>query len=262
MAQDRGNLSLMKDCVPLQWCYDPGWYSRWKHGRIPRLPPKRKFAILTVHIAVKSKNLVIAIDGPAASGKSTTARLVARRLGYLHIDTGAMYRALTLRILRENVSVDDEPKVSRLAEQTNIVLRRTEDGNRVLLMGEDVTEEIRKPQVTKHVSTVSSYRNVRAVLVKKQRSLAREGGVVLEGRDIGTVVLPDADLKIFMVANVAERARRRKRDLHEAGVHVDEETLTQEILDRDEKDSTRTTSPLKRAEDAVEVDTSTLTIEE
>jgi len=210
---------------------------------------------------VKSTNIVIAIDGPAASGKSTTARLVAQRLGYLHIDTGAMYRALTLRILREGMSVHDEETVGRLAEQTEISLQRTEHGNKVLLMGEDVTKEIRKPDVTRHVSTISSYKAVRAVLVRQQRRLARQGGVVLEGRDIGTVVLPEADLKVFMVANVKERARRRKQDLQNAGVQVEEEALVQEILDRDTKDSTRVASPLKRADDAIDVDTSNLTVD-
>lgn len=210
---------------------------------------------------MKSTNIVIAIDGPAASGKSTTARLVAQRLGYLHIDTGAMYRALTLRILREGMSVHDEETVGRLAEQTEISLQRTEHGNKVLLMGEDVTKEIRKPDVTRHVSTISSYKAVRAVLVRQQRRLARQGGVVLEGRDIGTVVLPEADLKVFMVANVKERARRRKQDLQNAGVQVEEEALVQEILDRDTKDSTRVASPLKRADDAIDVDTSNLTVD-
>lgn len=226
------------------------------------MPPTQKIAILKVLEIGTSKNIVIAIDGPAASGKSTTAALVARRLGYLHLDTGAMYRAMTLRILREGVSPGHEQDVVRMVESTEIVLSRTEDGNRVFLQGQDVTEEIRTPEVTRAVSTVSSYPGVRAVLVRQQRTLAEKGGVVLEGRDIGTVVLPDADLKIFMVADVAERARRRREDLRKSGVDADETAIAAELLERDRKDSSRETSPLRQAADAVVLDTSNLTIEE
>lgn len=226
------------------------------------MPPTQKFAILKAQKITKSGKIVIAIDGPAASGKSTTARLVARRLGYLHLDTGAMYRAMTLRMLREGIRLDREDEVARVARDTDIVLARSKDGNRVFLQGEDVTEEIRMPEVTQHVSTVSSYPAVRAVLVQQQRKLAENGGVVLEGRDIGTVVFPDADLKIFMVADVAERARRRKEDLRRSGVEIGEDEVVREISERDRKDSSRETSPLRRAEDALELDTSNLSIEE
>lgn len=208
------------------------------------------------------KKIVIAIDGPAASGKSTTARLVAEKLGYLHLDTGAMYRAITLRALRENVPLLDAQRMGKLAKDTQIRLERTETGNRVFLQGKDVTEEIRTPDVSRQVSAVSSHPAVRAVLVEQQRFLARDGGVVLEGRDIGTVVFPLAELKIFMIAEISERARRRRRDLAETGIEVDDETLVREIENRDALDSTRETSPLKKAADAIELDTSGLTIEQ
>lgn len=208
------------------------------------------------------KKIVIAIDGPAASGKSTTARLVAEKLGYLHLDTGAMYRAITLRALREKVPVQDAERMGSLAKDTQIRLKRTENGNRVFLQGQDVTEEIRTRDVSRQVSAVSSHPAVRAVLVEQQRFLARDGGVVLEGRDIGTVVFPLAELKIFMVAEISERARRRRRDLAKTGIEVDDETLVKEIENRDTLDSTRENSPLKKAGDAIELDTSGLTIEE
>lgn len=208
------------------------------------------------------KKIVIAIDGPAASGKSTTARLVAERLGYLHIETGAMYRAITLRVLESGVSPQDSEAVREVAETTNVRLQRGNGANKVMIGDRDVTGAIRSPEVTKNVSLVSSYKPVRQILVRAQRKLAAEGGVVLEGRDIGTVVLPNADLKVFMVANVGERARRRKKDLEGSGIPADEEAVVREIVDRDQKDSTRNFSPLRKAEDAIELDTSHVTIEE
>jgi cytidylate kinase len=208
------------------------------------------------------RKIVIAIDGPAASGKSTTARLVAERLGYLHLDTGAMYRAVTLRVLEEQIPLDDVETISALAEKTRIHLERSEKGNKVFIDARDVTHEIRTEAVTKNVSLVSSYQSVRDVLVREQRRIAAGGGVVLEGRDIGTVVLPDADLKIFMVAGVAQRVERRRRDLQEIGVTIERKKLESEILERDRLDSTRKSSPLRRATEAVEVDTSSMTIEQ
>jgi len=209
------------------------------------------------------KRIAIAIDGPAASGKSTTAKLVANRLGYLHLDTGAMYRAITLGVLKHGIDVVNRSAVEAFAQSANLVIEA--DGskaNRILLNGEDVTAEIRSPNVTRNVSTVSSYGGVRSVLVREQRKLAARGGIVLEGRDIGTVVLPDAQLKVFMVAAVSERARRRKKDLLSAGIDVAHEELVREIEERDRKDSTREVSPLMMAPDAVKLDTSHLTIEE
>ena len=208
------------------------------------------------------RKIAIAIDGPAASGKSTTARLVAERLGYLHLDTGAMYRAVTLRVLEEKIPLDDMEAIGALAERTLIRLERSATGIRVFVDNRDVTHYIRSEHVTLHVSQISSYENVRRVLVREQRRMAAKGGAVLEGRDIGTVVLPDAELKIFMVAGVAERVRRRQKDLQAIGENVDSGQLENEILERDRRDSTRKASPLRKAEDAVELDTSSLTIDE
>jgi cytidylate kinase len=208
------------------------------------------------------RKIVIAIDGPAASGKSTTARLVAERLGYLHIDTGAMYRVVTLRVLEERIPLSDVDRITSLAEQLRIRLERAENANRVFVDNRDVTREIRTESVTQSVSAVSSYPRVRGILVREQRRIAQGGGVVLEGRDIGTVVLPNADLKIFMVAEVAERVRRRKSELEAVGVSVESATLQEEILERDRLDSTREASPLRKAAGAIEVDTSRMTIEQ
>lgn len=206
--------------------------------------------------------MVIAIDGPAASGKSTTARLVAKAMGYLHIDTGAMYRAATLRVLRSGTVPSSEKEVVACVRGGEIQLRMNADGTNVLLDGIDVTADVRHPDVTKNVSQVSSYPGVREVMVREQRRMAASGGAVLEGRDIGTVVLPNADLKIFMVADVQERAARRKKDLLAAGIDATDMALIKEIEERDLKDSTRAASPLRKAADAVELDTSHLTIEQ
>jgi CMP/dCMP kinase len=208
------------------------------------------------------RKIVIAIDGPAASGKSTTARLVAEKLGYLHIDTGAMYRAVTLRVLEENIPLTDVERIGTLAESTQIKLERTEGGNRVYIESRDVTNAIRSHKVTQSVSLISSYQRVRNVLVREQRRIAEGGGVVLEGRDIGTVVLPKADLKIFMVARVSERVVRRKKELEALEGTVDIDKLEQEILERDRFDSTRLVSPLRRAPEALEIDTSALSVHE
>ncbi len=209
------------------------------------------------------RRIAIAIDGPAASGKSTTAKLVAQRLGYIHLDTGAMYRAVTLGVLRRGIDVSGKDEVEAYASSAEVVVEADgTEGNRIFLNGENVTQEIRSPIVTRNVSAVSSYAGVRSVLVREQRKLAANGGVVLEGRDIGTVVLPKAELKIYMVANVADRARRRKKDLLAVGVEVEEKDLVQEIEERDRKDSTRAASPLRMASDAVKLDTSDITIEQ
>ena len=216
----------------------------------------------SVRTSLNLKQIVIAIDGPAASGKSTTARLVAERLGYLHVDTGAMYRAMTLKVLTQGIDIRDAEAVEELAEQTEIRLERENGGLKVILDGHDVTKQIRKPEVTKAVSAVSSYEKVRAAMVREQRRMEKEGGIVLEGRDIGTVVFPSAELKIYMVANVEERARRRQEELKAEGISSDVELVAQEIMERDEKDSNRELSPLRKAPDAVVLDTSRMTIEQ
>lgn len=206
--------------------------------------------------------LVIAIDGPAASGKSTTARLVAERLGYVHVDTGAMYRAVTLKVLRAGISPADGDGIARLLATTHVALRREGELTHVLLDGEDVSAEIRSPEVTRAVSAVSRHRAVRQAMVREQRRMGSEGGLVLEGRDIGTVVFPDADLKFFMVAGIEARALRRGEELRARGISPDLTRLIEEIRERDSLDSSREESPLRKADDAIEIDTSDLTIEE
>lgn len=208
------------------------------------------------------KQISIAIDGPAASGKSTTARLLANKLGYMHIDTGAMYRAVTLKALENHIDVNNEDQLAELASQCDISFQRGSEGNRIVLNGRDVTKEIRTPEVTANVSVVSSHPKVREIMVELQRKLAAHGGVVLDGRDIGTVVLPNAEVKVFLIADVAERAKRRVHDLERVGIDADERQVEQELLERDRKDSSRTTGPLKKADDAIVIDTTHLTIEE
>jgi cytidylate kinase len=213
-------------------------------------------------VILRTKELVIAIDGPAASGKSTTARLVAAALGYVHVDTGAMYRALTLKALRQGVSPEDQDAVSSIAESSHVELRDDGGTVHVLLDGEDVREAIRTPEVTNAVSLVSSYPRVRSVLVREQRAMGKNGGIVMDGRDIGTVVFPDADIKFFMVAGIDARARRRRLELRAKGIEADEAELSRQIAGRDLQDSTRDQSPLRRADDAIDVDTSGMTIDE
>jgi cytidylate kinase len=208
------------------------------------------------------KRIVIAIDGPAASGKSTTARLVAERLGYLYIDTGAMYRALALKVLQQRLDPSEERAVETVVGTTNISLRTVGGRLRTFLDGVDVTQEIRSREVARAASFVSTFRRVREAMVEKQRSYGEDGGVVLEGRDIGTVVFPEAQLKIFLTAGLEERALRRERELVNSGLEVDSDTLRQEIAQRDRMDATRHASPLTKALGAIEIDTSKLTIDE
>lgn len=208
------------------------------------------------------KKIAIAIDGPAASGKSTTAKMVAQTLGYLHIDTGAMYRAITLKVIDEQLDLSEKEKIVGIARASKIRLCTENGTTRIFLDGKDVSHRIRTPEVTGAVSTISCYSEVREVMVREQRELAAHGGAVLEGRDIGTVVLPQAELKIFMVANIQERARRRKKDLAATGIDASLEDLEREIERRDRKDETRESSPLKKAVDAIELDTSSLTVQQ
>ncbi len=208
------------------------------------------------------KNLTIAIDGPAASGKSTTAKLLARKLGLVPIDTGAMYRAVTLKVLRLGIDPEDEKSVVEIARNSNI-WQECRNGKLITYLdGEDVSEAIRSPEVSEYVSIVARYPGVRKVLVELQRKLARRGGVVVEGRDIGTYVLPDADLKVFMKASIEERVRRRVKEMQEKGVKVSPEEVRKELEMRDEIDSKRAFAPLKPAGDAFILDTTDLTIEE
>lgn len=210
----------------------------------------------------EGRGLVIAIDGPSASGKTTTARAVAERLKYLHIDTGAMYRALALKAGREAVNVDDAEALAAFLAKTSIDCVARSGLFRVLLDGLDVTDELRESDVSLKSSEIAAVPQVRRWLVARQRRFAAEGGVVMEGRDIGTVVLPDADLKIYLDAGSEERGRRRwlEEKASEAGRSRGE--VLRELRERDHRDMTREHSPLEAAVDAVTIDTTTLTIDE
>lgn len=207
------------------------------------------------------EKLIIAIDGPAGSGKSTTAKLLAKKLGYLYIDTGAMYRAVTLYAIKNNL-LDDEKKIIDLANQLNIQLKFENGQTKVSVNGKDVTEEIRSLEVNQNVSPVSKIEGVRKILVQKQKQMGKNGGVVMEGRDITTVVFPNADVKIYLTASIDERARRRALEFAQKGQQVDIEQVKQNILERDRIDSSRDVSPLTKSPDAVEIDTSHLSIEQ
>ncbi|WP_331274087.1 (d)CMP kinase [Capillibacterium thermochitinicola] len=207
--------------------------------------------------------ITIAIDGPAGSGKSTVAKRVADALGILYLDTGAMYRAVTLKALRAGLALDDEAALAKLAAATALEFKQTADGSYHLFMdGEDVSAQIRTAPVTKAVSAVSAVAGVREVLVKQQQRIGRQGGVVMDGRDIGTVVLPHADLKIFLTASLRERAYRRWLELQAKGDTVTIDEVEEDLKRRDAFDSGRSVAPLRPAPDSVTLDTTALSIEE
>ncbi|WP_342509825.1 (d)CMP kinase [Sporosarcina sp. FSL K6-2383] len=209
-----------------------------------------------------SSVIKIAIDGPAAAGKSTIAKMTAEKLGYTYIDTGSMYRALAHKALRRSIDTTNGEELENLLQETEIVLVPSGTGQAVIVDGVDVTEELRSQQVTAHVSAVAVHSGVRRLMVDKQRQLAEGTGVVMDGRDIGTAVLPHAELKIFMTASVEERALRRHIENNERGIETSLEELQAEISERDRADSEREVSPLKQAEDAVLIDTTSMSIEE
>lgn len=209
-----------------------------------------------------TRGLIIAIDGVAGSGKSTTAKLVAERLGFMHIDTGAMYRAVALKLLRCGVELTDAAKIDETLRRTDVGQRSSDFGNstRILLDGQDVTDEIRTPEISLWVGPVSENARIREHLVRWQRELGKAGNVVLEGRDIGTVVFPDADVKIYMAADVKTRAKRRRKEMLSRGIEQELDDVEDALRVRDQRDSQREHSPLRRAADAIEIDTTHLTI--
>jgi len=205
---------------------------------------------------------VIAIDGPAGAGKSTVAKAVAQALHYFYLDTGAMYRALTLKALIEQVDLDNEEQLYKLARNSHIDLEEHADGLHVYLDHNDVTEEIRSVEVTNTTSQVAAKPMVRIVMVEWQRKIADHRNIVIEGRDTGTVVFPDAAYKFYIDADLAERARRRAKELKAKGTYIDDEDLIHQINERDHKDMNRSSGPLKRAADAILIDTTGLTVDE
>ncbi len=210
----------------------------------------------------KKGSQIITIDGPAGAGKSTVSKMLARKLDYLYLDTGAMYRAVALRAQRERVDPNDGEALERLCQKLEISFQEDRDGQRVICQGEDVTERIRDPEIGWMASTVSMKRPVREALVRLQRKIGSRGRIVAEGRDTGTVVFPRAKYKFFLNADPEERARRRYRELAARGLAVNLEKIKKEMNERDEQDSSRQLAPLRPAEDARVVDSTGLTPEE
>jgi cytidylate kinase len=209
---------------------------------------------------MRNQGPVVAIDGPSGAGKSTVGRALAERLGYTYIDTGAMYRALALKAMRSGVSLDAEEALATLCRAASIEL--SDGGRGVLLDGEDVTAAIRSPETSRASSLVSVHPGVRTEMVARQREMGRDGGVVLDGRDIGTAVFPDAEVKFFLDANPGERAQRRLQELRSAGSDIALETVEEDVRERDYTDTHRVESPLERAWDALELDTTDLSADE
>jgi len=204
----------------------------------------------------------VAIDGPAGAGKSTIAKLVAKEKGFVYVDTGAMYRAIALYLLRKGVGIDDNEGFEKYCHEANVSIKY-EDGTQVVLLnGENVNGLIRTSEVSNMASASSANKKVRAQLLELQRKLAKENDVVMDGRDIGTNILPNADRKIFLTASSRVRAERRYLELKEKGIDCDLDTIEKEIIERDERDMNRETAPLKQAEDAVFLDTSDMNIEQ
>lgn len=209
-----------------------------------------------------TRQIQIAIDGPAAAGKSTIAKKTAELLGYTYVDTGAMYRAITYKAIQSNIDLQDGEKLTNLLHETTIELKPSPVGQLVFLDEKEVTEEIRSTEVTASVSIVAAHANLREEMVKRQVKMGENGSIVMDGRDIGTHVLTNAELKIFMSASVEERARRRFLENQKRGIHTNLEELIEDIARRDKIDSEREASPLIQAEDAIYIDTTSLTIEE
>lgn len=205
-----------------------------------------------------NRGLIVAIDGPAGSGKSTVTHLLSKKLGYTHIDTGALYRAIAFQAIEFGLSLDDGLKIGNLAKKLNLSFR---DG-KIHVEDSDVSSYIRTPEISSAASKISAYPEVREALLGLQRKMGENGGVVLEGRDIGTVVFPNAQLKFFLTANVDSRAKRRQIELESKGTYLDLEDVKRQVIERDKADTERKHAPLKKADDAIEVDTTSMTIEE
>lgn len=205
--------------------------------------------------------MIIAIDGPAASGKSTTAKIVAEKLGFTYLDTGAMYRCVTLAMINAGIHVSNTEQINDLLENINIDLRDKNGKPQIMMNNLDVSDDIRSGKVTENVSAVSALKNVREAMVKMQRNISSKTDCVMEGRDIGTVVFPNAEYKFYLSADSAVRAERRQRDLLALGEEKSIQELKEDIIRRDEYDSSREISPLKKAEDAIDINTTNLTID-
>ena len=204
------------------------------------------------------REFIVTVDGPAGSGKSTIAKIIAKKYGFTYLDTGATYRMIALYALENSISLDDTEAVEDMLKNTKLDII----GNQFFLNGKDVSEEIRTPRVSAIVSPVSAIKEVRVKLVDLQREISKGKSVILDGRDIGTVVFPNGDVKIFLVASPEERAKRRLKEYEEKGIEADYESVLASIKERDYLDSTRKESPLKKAEDAHEIDSSTMSIDE
>ncbi|MFH1784256.1 MAG: (d)CMP kinase [bacterium] len=208
------------------------------------------------------KCFVIAIDGPAGSGKSTVAQAVARELGYLHVDSGSMYRALTWKALKDKVDINDKAAVIKSTTGARIGLRQQKGKQRVFIDGKDVTYFLRGSEINENINTIAAIPEVRKYLLNLQREIAKEGGIVMEGRDIGTVVFPDAQKKFYLDASIKERTRRRFEELVQKREIVDVLELEESIKKRDKKDKTRSTNPLRIADDAIVIDTTGLSVDD
>lgn len=206
--------------------------------------------------------MIIAIDGPAATGKSTSAKIVAEKLGFIYLDTGAMYRCVTLAMINADIDLSEKDKIDNLLNDLTIDFVDVDGTLNIMMNNVNVSDEIRSVEITENVSAVSALPNVRNALVGIQRKIAHKTNCVMEGRDIGTVVFPDAEIKFYLSAEIAVRAQRRQRDLHALGVEKSIQELVEEIQRRDSYDSSREFSPLKKAEDAIEIDTTEMTIDE
>ena len=209
----------------------------------------------------KKRSFIIAIDGPSGAGKSTVAKALAKRLGFVYIDTGAMYRAVALTAKEKAISIEDERALGRLASALSITFIKVGKETRVFCNEEDVTEAIRSPEISLIASEISKRKGVRKALVRMQQRMGKEGGVVLEGRDIGTVVFPNADMKFYIDAEIEERARRRFNELKGKGIRVNFKKTLREVIQRDHSDMHRTHSPLKKAADAVLIDSTLRSVE-